>query len=217
MRTALTLLLIAHLFAVVIGVLSSARPLSPLRNQLTEVPFIRPYLQLLHMDTAYNFHLTDGLEEDLDHSLLIEPQAAPAEQLEGTLLVLRLPEQGLQPGMRRERFQQLAQRASAGGEGDPVRPVLSKAIGGALLKRANAPDGTYRFRVQRQMMLAREDVDSPQATMSDPYYTGRFATAYEGAIILSGPDVYFSEMAPEAQRAGLRDDGERGAEDDGQP
>lgn len=216
-RTALTLLLIVHLFAVTVGVLAYSFPLSPLRSQLAEVPFIRPYLQLLHIDTAYNFHLTDGLEDDLDHFVVVLPQDASADPAGETSAALRLPERGMQPGIRRERFQQLAQRAAAGAEGDPVRPLLSKTIGGAMLRHADAPDGTYRFRVQRQRVVAREDVNSPDASRSDPYDASRFATAYEGAIILDGSGVYFTEIAPEEQRAGLRMDGEDDAATGGQP
>jgi hypothetical protein len=214
LRSGVTLLLIVHLFAVAVGVLGYAFPLSPLRSQLADVPFVRPYLQTLHMDTAYNFHLTDGLEVDLDHSVLIEQQGAvPAPDVKANMKI-RLPEPSMQPGIRRERFQQLAQQTAIGGEGDPVRPLLSKTIGGALLKRVGAVDGTYQLRVERQTVLSREDVDSPQIAQSNPYDPSRFATAYEGAIILDGSSVYFSEIAPESQRAGLRDQAAAG---DGRP
>src|SRR5687768_10352481 len=78
-QTAVTLVLIAHLFAVVIGVLIYTLPLSPLRSKLADVPLVPQYLQLLHMDTAYNFHLTDGLESDLDHSVVIEREDVPQD------------------------------------------------------------------------------------------------------------------------------------------
>jgi hypothetical protein len=87
-------------------------------------------------------------------------------------------------------------------------------IGEALLRRSNAPNGTFRFRVQRQTLLPRQEVDSPQSAVRNPYDPSRFVTAYEGAIILDGPNVYFSEIAPQEQRAGLREDATAG---DGQP
>jgi hypothetical protein len=113
----------------------------------------------------------------------------------------------VQPLLRRERFQQLAQVTAAGGEGDPIRPLLAKAIGQGLLRRAVAPDGTYTLRVQRQTLVDRENIDSPERSLSDPYAPGRNSTAYEGAIILSGDEAYFSEIAPAQQRAGLREEG----------
>ena len=91
-----------------------------------------------------------------------------------------------------------------------MRPLLAKTIGGGLLRRAGAPDGTYSMRVERQTLLSREDVDSPQTALSKPYNPSRNETAYEGAIILDGPSVYFSEIAPESQRAGLREDAAAG-------
>ena len=47
------------LAAVLLAVLANAGPVSELRSKLGDVP-MRLYLQALHMDSAYNFHLTDG-------------------------------------------------------------------------------------------------------------------------------------------------------------
>lgn len=200
LRTTLTLLLIFHLFALGIGVLSTARPLSPLRNKLADVPLIRPYLRLLHMDVAYNFHLTDGTADDVDHFVVIEPQQS-GEEAEPIVL----PPVGLAPGIRRERFQQLAFFAAPEQDGDPaVKTLLPKAIAAALLRQTDAPDGTYRFRIRRQMLVAREQAQSSQRSFSDPYAETRYDTAYEGAVIVTGSQLDFLEIAPEGQRAGLR-------------
>jgi hypothetical protein len=205
-RTTVTLLLIVHLFAVGIGVLSAARPLSALRNKLADVPLVRPYLQLLHMDVAYNFHLTDGTEIDVDHFAVVAPQEASADGPDADGAV-RLPQRGLAPGIRRERLQQLAFFAAPGQLGDPeVKTLLPKSVAVGLLRSAAAPHGTYRLRIRRQMPVAREHAHSPQRSLSDPYADERFETAFEAAILWGESEVHLLEIAPEEQRAGLRDD-----------
>lgn len=207
-RTTLTLLLIFHLFALALGILSAARPLSPLRNQLADVPFIRPYLRLLHMDVAYNFHLTDGTTDDVDHFVVVEPQ-----QGENGANAIMLPPPGLIPGIRRERFQQLAFFAAPMQDGDPaVKTLLPKAVAASILRSAGAPQGTYRFRIRRQMLVAREQAVSPDQSLSDPFAEERFETAFEGAVILGESEVDFLEIAPEEQRAGLRDEEQAGVQ-----
>jgi hypothetical protein len=202
-RTALTLLLIFHLFAVAIGVLSRAQPVSPLRNQLADVPFIRHYLQLLHLDFAYNFHLTDGTVNDVDHFVVVDrADAAKREERSPEGIEIQLPPIGIAPGIRRERYQQLALLTAVD---QLARPRLSAAIGGGLLRHAHAPEGTYRFRIRRQMLVAREDTDLTDPSRSGAYAEERMATAYEGAILFDDPQAEFIEIAPEQERAGLRE------------
>jgi hypothetical protein len=162
------------------------------------------------MDVAYNFHLTDGTENDVDHSVLVEPQDDATSERGA----LRLPELGLAPGIRRERFQQLAYFAAPSEFGDPaVKTLLPKAVGVGLLRSDGAPPGTYRFRIQRQMPVFRENARSPQKSLSDPYADERYETAFEGAILLGDRQGEFLEIAPEQQRAGLREDEDPGRDD----
>ena len=49
--------------------------MSPLRAQLGDTRLLQPYLEFLHMDLAYNFHLVDATELDAPLQLQMETTA----------------------------------------------------------------------------------------------------------------------------------------------
>src|SRR5688572_16252209 len=69
LRTALSLLLFLHLFALFVAVFSGS-PSSELLTGLRRAPGVRHYLQLLDMDFSYRYHLM--LVDDLDMDFIIE-------------------------------------------------------------------------------------------------------------------------------------------------
>ena len=70
-QTAISLLVFIHLFALFAAVVGNFGPVSPLRGRLGAVPLLRPYLEFLDMDLAYNYHLVDASE--FDAPLAVEP------------------------------------------------------------------------------------------------------------------------------------------------
>jgi hypothetical protein len=146
-RTWVSLLLFAHLFAVVVAVTTYTRP-SGLQDQLHGL--FAPYLRTLHLavfPVTYPFaryHLTHAATSDVDFSCEVE-----LKDREGALKTITVPELTLWPPVRYRRYQALANAMGtlAGEEGnEELASVLPKAIAGSILKEQGAVQGTIRCR-----------------------------------------------------------------------
>jgi hypothetical protein len=146
-RTWVSLLLFAHLFAVVVAVTTYTRP-SGLQRRLHGV--FAPYLRNLHLTalpTSYpfaRFHLTFAGESDVDFSVEVD-----AERADGSSETVTLPQTPLQPLVRWRRYQALANAAgtlASGDMGDTATSILPKAIAGGVLRSENATGGAIRIR-----------------------------------------------------------------------
>ncbi len=188
-RTTVSMLLFLHLAALAIGVASSAMPLSGLRNKLGDVP-VRAYLAMLHMDLAYNYSLTPRSEPDKNDPLLQNPFVENVElelnwqrvtNPDATRITLPAPD--VWPGIRRQRFRNLA-HVVAGQIGDQdFEGVLPLAVARALLADAGITEGTHRFRSRRQTLVDRHQAHSIDPADSDPGHATRFTNVYEADVV----------------------------------
>lgn len=145
-RTWASLLIFAHLFAVVVAVTSYTRP-SLLQGRLQEL--FEPYLRNLHL-TAYpvtypyaRFHLTHAMAGDVDFSVEID-----AQQADGSTAKTTLPP-AVQPLVRFRRYQSLVDAAGtiAADEGlENIAGILPRTLAGSTLRRHGAGGGTIRIR-----------------------------------------------------------------------
>ncbi len=102
-----TVLLMLHFFCLSVGLaVNMGGGKSMFGQQLRLIPFARQYLQLLMMDTAYNFALAGAGPDDGTHRLqLLEMGASSAEPGE---VLAELPDDRAASRIRRQRYQQLA-------------------------------------------------------------------------------------------------------------
>lgn len=208
-HTTWTLLLIVHLAAVALAVQSNTLPASPLRAKLGDTP-LALYLDVFHMNKSYAFHMTDGDTLDFDHSIEIEldPDTIPenaGESSEEKPVVLRLPEEGIWPGVRKRRLQHLALAIADRAEGDPTfAALLPGGVANGMLSQAGVTSGTHHFRCQRQQNVILEDASHPDRARSDPYHANRFQTAYEASLICDNGRVDIVKIVSKSERAAVR-------------
>ncbi|NIL99316.1 MAG: hypothetical protein GTO53_14590 [Planctomycetales bacterium] len=151
LRSVLTLLLLLHLFALFVAVVSNFGARSGLRLQLREVPGVRPYLQLLNMDTAWNYHLVFGTREDRDFhcEVVLQPggRSSAAESGGGDRSeVIPLMPADVWPGSRGRRYLMLAYNTAANAGSDQVESVLPAALASGMLRQRGVSEGTHLFR-----------------------------------------------------------------------
>ncbi len=147
LRTWVSLVLFAHLFAVFIAVTSYTRP-SLLQVRLHGV--FESYLRNLQL-TAYpvsypcaRYYLTHATPNDFDFSCEVEIQGK-----DGAVETVSIPPSGLQPLVRYRRYQALANAAGMLGQPDAnedLNGVLPKAIAASILKAHGATQGMVRCR-----------------------------------------------------------------------
>ncbi len=124
-RTTISFLLFVHLFALGVAILSNTSPLPEpgeaalpdLKRQLRQVPGIVPYLLALNMDYGYiggdryqgaDYHLTHYTPWDLPYRIELTLNL-PDGGGETTVVI---PNETLQPRLRRLRYQMLASRTA---------------------------------------------------------------------------------------------------------
>jgi hypothetical protein len=126
---------------------------------------MRAYLQLLNMDTAFNYHLVFGTREDRDFQcelVLNRDQRSgtagqPGEdQLESIPLVRR----DLWPGSRRRRYLMLSHNAAANVGDDQVESLLPAALASGMLRRHGVTEGTHLFRCVGLEPASRDAAES---------------------------------------------------------
>jgi hypothetical protein len=181
-QTAVTVLLILHLFCLALGLATnSGSGKSLLAPALREIPLVRQYLQLLWMDTAYDIHMASPLPQDGTHSLEIDVSGAAAES--DVDLPLILPPADMQPRIRRQRYQQLAYHVAyfdeLFAENSDLRTELPLAIVERWLRDSSAPRRSYVMRCLREPA-----VRLPKAVERAP------SKPREGGPRLAGPALY---------------------------
>ncbi len=148
LRSWVSLLLFAHLFALFVAVTTYTRP-SALQSTLHGL--FAPYLRNLHLTASgvsypfARYYLTHASESDLDFSCEVDvtnPQGEADKVL--------LPPEGLWPPIRTRRYQNLVNAVgtlAAGGEAnDQYSSVLPKAIAGSIVREHGAKQGIFRCR-----------------------------------------------------------------------
>lgn len=185
-RTAASLLLFAHLFAVIVAVTTYTRP-SFLQQRLHEV--FDPYLRNLHL-TAYpvsypfaRYHLTHALPIDVDFSCQVQFQDAAGHDQ-----TISIPAAGLQPMVRQRRYQTLANAAGSMSDdeaNEDAAGILVKAIGGSILKRHGAAQGTFRLRAHYLPEI--EDIAGVVPGRGVP--PANYRDVYEAQVLVDGDRV----------------------------
>jgi len=181
MRTAISFLLFLHLFALGVAVLSNP-PASGLLQGLRRAPGVRQYLQLLHMDLSYRFHLM--LVDDLDMDYFVE---ADLQTPEGERRQVVLPSPDLQPGTRYRRQERLAwqianQTLLARRGASPGDGLVPQAIATTLLAENGAISGVIRCR--GHLLQAPDQAASLDPAVRDPYAPRFYRTVYEANVLL---------------------------------
>ena len=132
-RTVVSLLILIHCFCVFI-VLSANGERSLFQARLVEV--LAPYTGLLNLDPDFvPYYLTHGLEADDDYAIEIELDVAGSEPQ-----VIYLPQQGLWPPLRAQRWRALARVLAAGAQrdDDAASGRIATALGGHAMDRYGA-------------------------------------------------------------------------------
>jgi hypothetical protein len=183
-RSLASLLLFAHLFALVVAVTTYTRP-SELQVRLHDL--FAPYLRNLHL-TAYpvsypfaRYYLTHSLPTDVDFSCEVE-----FTNSDGAVEKVSIPMTGLQPLVRLRRYQAIANAAGTLADAEAnedFNSILPKAIAGSILKRRGATQGTVKLLAHYLPQL--EDMGEIAAGRREPPVT----VIYEAQVFTSGGNV----------------------------
>lgn len=185
-RTWVSLLLFAHLFAVVVAVTTYTRP-SGVQDQLHAL--FAPYLRNLHLavfPVTYPFaryHLTHASPSDVDFSCEVD-----VKNKDGSVDKITLPDLTLQPLVRYRRYQAMvnAMGSLAEGEGnEELASILPKAVAGSILKQRDATQGTIRCRAH--YLPAIETMGSTESGRRGPLENYR--DVYEAQVFASGGGI----------------------------
>jgi hypothetical protein len=181
-RTAATVLLILHLFFLGVGLaVNAGGGKSLLAPALFRIPLARTYLKLLWMDVGYDFYVASALPEDGSHRL--ELRAAREASAEAATVLAELPPPGMQPRIRRQRYQQLAYHVAfldeLYAENSDVRTELPLAIAETWLRELNAHGEPFDLTCWRE-----PSVRLPKAIERAP------SRPREGGPRTTGPTLY---------------------------
>ncbi len=181
-QTAVTVLLILHLFCLGWSLASnSGGGKSLLAPALRQIPLVRNYLGLLWMDIAYDIHLASALPEDGSQSLVLDVE--PGRAAGDLALPAQLPPEGMQPRIRRQRYQQLAYNVAyfdeLFAENSDLRTQFPLAIAERWLRDLQAPHGSYLLTCRREPSKRL-----PKAVERAP------SKPREGGPRLAGPTLY---------------------------
>ena len=187
-RTVASFLLFVHLFALGFVVSSNWGPQSEpsqLRRDVRGKLWpLTAYMQILHMDSGYNFYGTYGGVLDVDHILFAElssesPDVPPEE--------VRLPEAGMRPGLRRRRYQRLNLAVASQVENQAVESLFPRAAADYLLWKTGESEAILRYR--SLLLQPPADVGSSDMVAANPYDEAKFRTVYEARAWLDDGKV----------------------------
>lgn len=183
-RSLASLLIFAHLFALVVAVTTYTRP-SELQVRLHDLFSL--YLRNLHI-TAYpvsypfaRYYLTHSLPTDVDFSCEVE-----FTNSEGMVEKIAIPPADLQPFVRERRYQAIANAAGTLADAEANEDqssILPKAIAGSILKRHGASQGTVKLIAHYLPQL--EDMGEVVAGRRQPPVN----VTYEAQVFTSGGNV----------------------------
>ena len=168
-RNILTLLLLLHFFALGVAIVSNFGARGGLRMHLRKVPGVRPYLQLLNMDTAYDYRLVHGTREDWDFQCEVVSDSDED--------AIQLVSQDLWPGIRLRRYLMLSHHAAVNVGDDPIESILPAALASGMLRRHGRSEGSFLFRCLGLEPLGLEDEERR------PDRTFLTSTVYEADLL----------------------------------
>jgi hypothetical protein len=147
-----TVLIILHLFCLAVGLaVNMGGRKSILAQQLRNIPVARQYLQMLLMDTAYDFYLAGAGPDDGVHRLQILHHNVPPTDKKA--VIAELPAENTTPRVRRRRYQQLAYHVALFDElfeeNSDLRTQLPLVIAERWAKSLALPQESYVLRCLR--------------------------------------------------------------------
>jgi hypothetical protein len=212
-RTVASLLLFAHLFALLVAVTTYTRP-SPLQQRLHEL--FDPYLRNLHL-TAYpvsypfaRYHLTHALPSDVDYVCQIEFQDAA-----GVAHTETIPPAGLRLPIRSRRYQLLANATGTLADDEAfeeIAGILPKAIAGSILRQHGASAGVFKCRAHEVPFL--EDMGNVESGRRQ--VLANYRDVYEAQVLVSAERVDLLRKSQTLEVAPV-ERGARGPSASGQP
>ncbi len=186
-RTCISFLLFLHLFAVAAAVVMNFAPdfRSGIRVALADVPGLRPYLNLLAMNSSFGFNPVYGIQEDYSHSceiLLDVPDEFTSEEAAGFEKLVLMPEKTW-PGMRRWRYLRLSLMTGFYEGDDTLESLLPSALALGLLREHGVKTGTHRFRCRSQMPVRMRGFENlPLEIRENPFHETYFDSVYEAQL-----------------------------------
>lgn len=186
-RTTLTLLLLLHLFMLMVAVAANFGTPSGFRRSLRDETGFVAYLNLLHMDLAYNYHFTFGMQDDVDHLcdvVLDTPPGFQGTRAEVALqkVVPMMPE-GCWPGMRRRRYLMLGYMTGAWVDDDEFESLLPSSISAGLLAQQGVDEGKHRFRCRVLQPLPLYELELIPEDERDPFHANHFANVLQYDVV----------------------------------
>jgi hypothetical protein len=149
-RTLISLLLFVHLFSLGLVFFSNFEGGDWDSDLLRRMKIVvRPYLFPLWLDRPYHYHLTYAEPLDFDH--YIEVALTPKDSSEPQ--TVRLPDDDLAIGLRRQRFARLAWHFARRAELQTADELFPLTIGGGLLKQHDAARAQVRCFRKRPLFL----------------------------------------------------------------
>lgn len=185
-QTAATVLIILHLFCLGLGLATNvAGGKSLLAPALFRIPVAQQYLKLLWMNFGYDFAVASPLPENGTHRLRLSAGNPNASE-STSQLPAELPADGMEPRIRRQRYQQLAYNVAfldeLYAENSDIRTALPLAIAETWLRELKAPSEPY------VLTCLREPSERlPKAVERAP------SKPREGGPRLAGPTLYATE------------------------
>lgn len=137
-RNVITLLLLLHFFALAVAIASNFGAPTGLRMHLRKVPGVRPYLQLLNLDTAYSYQLVRGTREDWDFQCEVTSAGDPEP--------IQLVPPDVWPGIRLRRYLMLSHFTAFNVGDDQTESILPAALASGMLRQHGQTEGEYLFR-----------------------------------------------------------------------
>jgi hypothetical protein len=198
-KTAISFLLFVHLFAVGVAILSNTSPLPEpreraqpdLKRQFRQVPGLVPYLQLLNMDFGYmggdryqngDFQLTQNTFWDLAYRIELTLKLA-----DGTEQQVVIPNESLQPRLRRLHYQMLATRAARMEGYDGPDAQIPLAVATHYVRQFGATGGTLRVDAEYQRNMLELSDFNPASGEELPPLESRVALNF--LVLVQGENV----------------------------
>lgn len=179
-RTVLTLAIIVHLTALVVALSGYTEP-SPLQSRLLQI--FGSYINPLNFNVNHTYaggsrwHLTHATNADTTFEVVIE-----AKNASGPPSSIRIPPDGIQPRIRRQRYQMLANAFGSSIGNNDIEGKLPLAVGAAFL---GAEGGRQCTVVVRARMPTLREIYADDGSLVDPFNaepTRAYATN-----VLAGP------------------------------
>jgi hypothetical protein len=168
-RTLVSLLLFAHLFALLAAMLSNPqdRMSSRLLNKLGNVPFLSAYTEALWMESAYDFFYTYGNNEFVialgtDHQIEADLSFA-----DGRTETLHIPDDSRFPRLSYQRVQNMCNNAARMVGQQGAEAIVPAAVAEGILRATGADAVTLRLK--RRLMQTMDLVSSSSSAARNPY------------------------------------------------